>query len=201
MVEIYLIRHGESEANKKHLFGTNLPLSFKGHSQCIEARKIYRNIPFDRIYSSELLRASQTAAFLFQKPPVQISEFNEIWFGKVEGMGDTKSGIEGFFNQYDDDFVAFMEECEGDDPYERAEACIGIINQWIRNMIVAPSAHSRIVVVTSDTLMRCIVLTLKRGRDWRRVSDLPYVHNLSHTKLIYTKNGILSSIIMNGEKI
>ena len=41
----------------------------------------------------------------------------------------------------------------------------------------------------SGTLMKCIVLTAECGHDWRRITDLPYIDNLSGIKLSYTDDG------------
>ncbi len=61
---IYFIRHGESEANVKQLFAgqkEDSPLTENGLQQARDAIEDLRTIHIDRIYSSPLLRARQTA--------------------------------------------------------------------------------------------------------------------------------------------
>ena len=65
---IYLVRHGETEKNKERLLQgrSNLPLNETGIRQAEEAGRYFRErgITFDRIYSSPLLRAVQTARII-----------------------------------------------------------------------------------------------------------------------------------------
>lgn len=58
-----MIRHGESEANEKGMWTGWLdpPLVNKGFEQAEAVRRIIGDQTFDRIYSSDLLRAKQTA--------------------------------------------------------------------------------------------------------------------------------------------
>lgn len=65
LTTIYLVRHGESEANagtsanEKHKFGS--PLTEKGKAQAKKLAKILREVHFDAVFSSDLTRAVQTA--------------------------------------------------------------------------------------------------------------------------------------------
>jgi broad specificity phosphatase PhoE len=60
---IYLIRHGESQGNAVRAFlgHTNLDLTQKGHDQAECTARYLKNIHADVIYSSDLLRAYNTA--------------------------------------------------------------------------------------------------------------------------------------------
>lgn len=65
---IYLVRHGETELNvKKVLQGrSNFPLTERGEAQAQEVADWFRDqgIVFDRVYSSPLTRALQTARII-----------------------------------------------------------------------------------------------------------------------------------------
>ena len=60
---IYLIRHGESEGNLKRicLGNTDLGLTEKGREQAEKTAKALSPVDIDAIYSSDLIRAVQTA--------------------------------------------------------------------------------------------------------------------------------------------
>jgi len=60
---LVLMRHGQSEWNKKNLFTgwVDVPLSVKGIEEAIEGGKRISGIPFDVIFISTLVRASMTA--------------------------------------------------------------------------------------------------------------------------------------------
>lgn len=63
MTTIYLVRHGQSEANLKDIFlgQKNLDLTDLGHKQAQKTADYLKNIHIDKIYSSDLTRAYQTA--------------------------------------------------------------------------------------------------------------------------------------------
>jgi len=63
-LEIFLLRHGESEGNRARTFGGHgpTPLTEAGHAQArAAARRLLAVGPFDALYASDLPRAVQTA--------------------------------------------------------------------------------------------------------------------------------------------
>ncbi|KIC74168.1 2,3-bisphosphoglycerate-dependent phosphoglycerate mutase [Candidatus Protochlamydia amoebophila] len=63
MVKLILMRHGQSQWNLANLFTgwVDIPLSFKGIEEAIEAGKQIKNYPIDLIFTSSLIRAQMTA--------------------------------------------------------------------------------------------------------------------------------------------
>lgn len=61
-MKLYLIRHGESEANTNRLHAgwQQVALTEKGKSQARQAGEYLKTIQFDKIFSSDLIRAEQT---------------------------------------------------------------------------------------------------------------------------------------------
>ena len=62
-MKLYAVRHGESEANAAHVFAgwARVNLTELGRQQAREAGRLLQGIPFDRVFSSDLPRAVQTA--------------------------------------------------------------------------------------------------------------------------------------------
>lgn len=62
-MKLYIIRHGESEANVGGYAAGWAPVSLteKGFSDAKNIRRYLEKIPFDKVYTSDLLRAKQTA--------------------------------------------------------------------------------------------------------------------------------------------
>lgn len=62
-MNLYLIRHGQSVPNSEHRHSgwTMLPLTEKGFDDARRAGEMIKNIQFDRVFSSDLTRAVQTA--------------------------------------------------------------------------------------------------------------------------------------------
>ncbi len=69
-MKIYLVRHGESEANVAGLINDDparpVALTATGRRQAGAAAELLRRIPFVCAYASELLRARQTAGILLR---------------------------------------------------------------------------------------------------------------------------------------
>jgi len=87
---IYLIRHGETQWNKKRkLQGqSDIPLDDSGIRLTKITAEALKDIPFDRVYSSPLIRARQTAEILCEGKNLPITEdkrLMEFHFGIAEG--------------------------------------------------------------------------------------------------------------------
>ena len=86
-MKIYLIRHGKTEANEKHLYcgSTDLPLSDAGKS---ELETLHYDIKDVRFLSSGMKRANETLTLLFGNVAYQEDQrFREVDFGIFEMRG------------------------------------------------------------------------------------------------------------------
>lgn len=91
---IYIIRHGETDYNKRGIIqgsGVDSDLNDMGRLQAEKFFQAYHHIPFDKVYSSELKRTIQSI-----KPFIELGhkheampEFNEINWGIFEGKVST----------------------------------------------------------------------------------------------------------------
>ena len=85
-MDLYLIRHGQSVMNleKRHSGWSMLPLTEKGFDDARRAGEKLAGIPFDRVYSSDLTRAVQTAkTALPDYEPIQLPLIRERNCGHV----------------------------------------------------------------------------------------------------------------------
>ena len=81
---IYLIRHGKTEANEKHLYcgSTDLSLSVAGRE---ELQNIHYDIKNVRFITSGMKRTNETLQTLFGEVPYEIEpRFREVDFGIFE---------------------------------------------------------------------------------------------------------------------
>ena len=81
---IYLIRHGKTEANEKHLYcgSTDLPLSDAGRAELKELHYDIRNV---RFLTSGMKRTEETLKILFGDVPYEVEpRFREVDFGVFE---------------------------------------------------------------------------------------------------------------------
>ena len=87
---IYLIRHGETDFNRKGVVqgsGVNSPLNEWGEAQATAFYNAYQHVPFDKIYTSDLQRTHQTVRGFIKQgiPHESYAGLNEISWGVREG--------------------------------------------------------------------------------------------------------------------
>ena len=100
MLELILIRHGETMDNIKKIYmgHSNSPLSKNGKKQAKQLKKIISKEIFDAVYSSDLGRCMETAALLRLKINIiQSKNLREMNFGIVEGLNRME-----FYRKYPD---------------------------------------------------------------------------------------------------
>ena len=88
MLELYLIRHGQSTWNKTgRIQGqTDVPLSEEGVRQAEALAKRLKDWVFDKVYSSDLKRAKQTADIAFGHAAMILDKrLREIHLGDFQG--------------------------------------------------------------------------------------------------------------------
>jgi probable phosphoglycerate mutase len=88
--KLYIIRHGETDFNKNgYLQGSSIDSSLndKGKEQADLFFQAYKDISFDKIYTSALKRSQESVAGFIEKgiPTEHYAEFNEINWGEMEG--------------------------------------------------------------------------------------------------------------------
>lgn len=94
-MELYIIRHGETEWNKKRLLQgqSNIQLNEKGRELAEITGHAINNISFDKIYSSPLDRALETARIITGRTDIITDDrLKEICFGIGEGVPSAELG-------------------------------------------------------------------------------------------------------------
>lgn len=87
-MKVYMIRHGESETNEKGLWTGWLDVSLteRGKAQARQVGKLLSEIPFDKIYASDLSRARVTAELALPGREYEtLAELREIHLGSLAG--------------------------------------------------------------------------------------------------------------------
>ncbi len=91
MTELLFIRHGETDWNRQQRFQgqTDVPLNAAGHAQAARLAQRLAADRHDAFFSSDLLRARETAAPLagaWGQLPVDVPDLREQHFGVLEGL-------------------------------------------------------------------------------------------------------------------
>lgn len=90
MLKLWIVRHGQTDWNTRLLIQgwTDIPLNSTGREQARKLHAYISGIRFHRIFSSDLLRAYETAQILSGNRPEQIEKtdsLRERCFGDAEG--------------------------------------------------------------------------------------------------------------------
>ncbi|MCX7857612.1 MAG: histidine phosphatase family protein [Deltaproteobacteria bacterium] len=90
-MKIFVIRHGETEWNREEIFRgkRDIPLNENGRDQAKKTAIFLAPFRINRIYSSPLVRAKETASIIGESHsvPVEIAEeFSDMNFGTWEGL-------------------------------------------------------------------------------------------------------------------
>lgn len=88
--KIYLIRHGQTDYNLRGVVqgsGINASLNETGYKQAAAFYDMYKDIPFDKVYTSELIRSIQSVQKFIDDgiPHDSFAGLNEINWGIYEG--------------------------------------------------------------------------------------------------------------------
>lgn len=155
-MEIVLIRHGECHRSPTEVFDTerrmlNGPLTERGVEQANRLSDRCRSVRFDRIYSSDLIRAEQTARILATRQgcDVQIDPaFREINMGELyrEPWEHYPEWLARWSKHEED--IAYPNGENGADVWNR---CNASLSQIVRLPM------ERIAIVAHGGTIRCIV--------------------------------------------
>jgi len=104
-MKIYVVRHGQSENNLSgiHTGWVQCHLTEKGRNDALKAGRLLKNIHFDRVYCSDLIRAMETQALALpgRTPDLCTPLLREISVGRMEN----KSAAQGLA-EYGEEFTA-----------------------------------------------------------------------------------------------
>ncbi len=183
----YLVRHGETDWNVKKIIQghSDNPLNQTGEKQAKELAKKLKNVHFDTVFSSDLLRAKRTAEIIAQekKLAVKTNQFlRERAFGKLEGKPSLwliawrkaiKKGIDMLTDQEKKVLIKEDPEIESD------EALMSRFLTFIREIAVA-YAGKKVLLVSHGGVMRIFLIKIGYFKD----EDESYQHHIKNTAYI-----------------
>ena len=102
---ICIIRHGKTELNKANVLQgrSNYPLNNEGIKQAQKAADMLKDIEFDYVYSSPLIRAVHTAEIVAPNRKIQLDDrLIEMDYGQYEGtdLRNMPEEIRIFFSDF-----------------------------------------------------------------------------------------------------
>lgn len=182
IVNLYLIRHGRQNST---LCNVDVELSRQGQIQAELLRDRLQHYHIDALYSSDLIRAKETAAIIneaLQLPHEIREDLREISFGLMEGKS----------NEYNDEhFKEFKEEQKKlieDIPYPGGENGTSVYERAIPVIQeIVQSGKKNIIVVTHGGTIRVLLAALFGRNQARRFLFGVSLENTSITQLVYNE--------------
>lgn len=180
---VFLVRHGQTEGNARHLFvgSTDVPLDEVGERQAIALGKRLEGTELDRIVSSPLLRARQTADHMANVTgtPVQINPgLREIDFGDIEGRT-----IEWFQTNHPELAAVHADPANEGVAWPNGESRASFNARVLETFVelLRQCAHETIALVCHGDVIGAILSHIQGGypNDWARFA----VQNCSITHL------------------
>lgn len=160
-MEVYMIRHGESEANFNgtHSGWSPVNLSEKGRLQAEMARKHIEGIHFDKLYVSDVRRTQQTADIIFpgeDRTFITIArEINntslkghgrDYWY---ERLGDTYLECRKNF-----DYAPLGMDCESlSHMGKRAEEFLAMMQKMPEDSRIAVVSHAGFILAVAGAVL------------------------------------------------
>ncbi len=197
MTELYLVRHAQTGGNKTRTFQgrTDADITEEGEKQLVQLTKRFKDIEFDRVYSSPLLRARKTAQAvnLHHGRELVIDEgIIEIDVGEMEGIPFAE-----LYKQYPDEVQHFMTTphlftTPGGESmmqvYERMATALG--------RIVGQNKGGRVVVVSHGcALQNYLAYALGYGPEG--IHHAPVCVNTAVTHIRFTESGLPFVVTLN----
>jgi probable phosphoglycerate mutase len=180
LINIYLIRHGRQNST---LCNVNVELSEEGRIQAELLRDRLKHYEIDALYSSNLIRARQTAAIINEalQLPIEIrEEIREISFGLMEGKSDE------YNEEHFRDFKVEQKRMLEDIPYPGGENGASVYERAmpvLQKMI--QSGRQNIAVVTHGGVIRALLAAFFGESQARRFQFGVSLENTGITQLIY----------------
>lgn len=185
----YIIRHGQTDLNLKGIVqgrGVDSPLNETGRKQAEAFYAYYKNVPFDKIYTSTLIRTHQTVAPFVQQgiPAEQLEGLDEIGWGIYEGREQTPDILTGFTS-----VITRWRAGELDLAVEGGETPNQLAGRQRRALdhILSAPWEEQVLICMHGRAMR-VFLSLLIDRDIALMDDFPHT-NTSLYKVVYNGGG------------
>lgn len=182
MMNIYLIRHGRQCID---LCNVNVPLCDAGKRQAALLGTRLLGYHIDKIYSSDLIRAVETAQIINESFHVEhevIPAFREISFGDLEGLSDDE--IKERFG----DFTKRRKLRLSDEAYPGGECGRDVYERAMPEILkITEQKEENVAIITHGGLIRAILAGIL-GDDFSvKLAFAKDLENCSITQLRYEK--------------
>jgi probable phosphoglycerate mutase len=194
--EIYLIRHGETEFNRKSIIqgrGVNSSINETGLEQAKAFYEFYKDVEFDHIFTSNLLRTQQTVQPFIDEgySYTAFDQLDEINWGTHEGKTPSSSLSEEY-KQLIGNWRAgnlAVSIPQGESPLDLQ------LRQKDFIVNILPNYHGRILICSHGRALRSLLCTML-DVPLSKMDDFPH-NNLSLYILHGDEQGLFDIVKFN----
>lgn len=163
----YIIRHGETEGNATGILGLDPRLTANGIKQAEGLALQLRNIHFDAVFSSDLIRAKQTAEIILLERDLILQTtkaIREKHFGVMEGKHEDvyKQKIKNLLDELETMTAGKRSKYRLAEGMENDEELVSRFGTFLREAAIAYSDKTALVVC-HGSLMRIFLIHLGFG--------------------------------------
>lgn len=191
--KIYLVRHGESQANKHNIYigHTDMDLTEKGHFQAEKTAGFLSGIHADAIYSSDLKRAYNTA--LHTATPRNMSVIKSEKLREIFGGDWENIPFDTLVEKYSAEYKIWLENI-GVASCVNGESVQQLQNRFVGEVkrIAEENMGKTVFIFTHATPIR-VFKAAADGKTLDGMKDVPWATNASVTSAVY-ENGEFSVV-------
>lgn len=198
-MELYLVRHGETEWNKeRRLQGqADVALDDFGRQLAVETGEALQDIPFDVCFTSPLKRAKETAELILAGKDVPIIEDKriiEMGFAEYEGKCCAEEGraLPESFRAFFNDPVGFK-PAQGGEDFLAVKKRTGAFLDWL---IHAPEYARKCVLLTTHGVALAGLMNNIKNQPLEAYWDIGVHKNCAVTK-VEVQDGVARIIYEN----
>ncbi|MGA2911094.1 MAG: histidine phosphatase family protein [Candidatus Levyibacteriota bacterium] len=178
---IYLVRHGRTDWNDKKLVQghIDIPLNSAGKTAAQELAQKLRKIKFDKVYSSDLLRAKQTAEIIALEHELEVETtkaLRERTFGNLEGKShDVFKKLDPILDSLDDK-ARYSYKFNSNMGMESDEEVMSRFLTFLREIAVANPGKTILVATHAGPMWMFLVkLGFYSYKGWISINNLAYI--------------------------
>jgi uncharacterized phosphatase len=195
MTVIYLVRHGQSSANIKHVIQgqADYPLTKLGIIQAEAAADFFEMVELDAVYSSDLERAARTAEILSKnhsQEPQLTKDLREVFLGPLEKR--PRADIMKEHPQIATTGIAAA-GIEGTEPFAHlTERCARLVSHWKEY-----HKGEAVLAVSHGGFIGILLMYLIAGEDWYQWKKPFIIGNTGISKIVIDEHEELEFHFIN----
>ena len=195
-LKIHLIRHGATDANKLGLHigcKTDMPLSPEGLNELMEMRRDIDYPEIQRLYSSPMLRARQSASVLYPNMPIYpVENLKEYDFGDFEGKTAQELELHPDFIPWASGKLSATPNGEDNKEFVK-RLCVGL-QQIVLDMLEDNLETSAVIMHGGAIMMLLAACGVPQAKPVEWNADCGQGYSILVTPSLYHKTGVVEVV-------